>query len=154
VVVTGGIHFHHFWFGILLVAASGGLALAYRNDILHRVLAVTYGAGLGLIGDEVGLLLTFGDYHSLLTYEVVLGVLAVVVMATLLIRNSHELEEDFLKLAMGERLAHVGVFIVALSGLFWATGAILPAIALVVAGVAVASVGYLMRRRKAGAANS
>jgi hypothetical protein len=148
VVVSGGIHFHHFWIGILLVAASGGLALSWRNDSLQRVLAVTYGAGLGLIGDEVGLLLTFGDYNSLLTYEVVLGALAVVLMVILLMVYSHELEEDVLKLTVGERLIHVGVFAAVFSGLFVAFGLLLAALACLTAGVVIAVFGFAMRRRK------
>jgi hypothetical protein len=146
VVVSGGIHFHHFWYGIVLVAVSGGLALAFRGDVLHRALAVAYGAGLGLIGDEVGLLLTFGDYHSMLTYEVVLGASAVVLMAVLLLVYRRELEEDFLGLGMGERMFHFGIFGAALGALFAAFGNLLGAAACLTVGVLLVLIGVLMRK--------
>src|SRR5467141_3111128 len=71
VVVGSGIHFHHFWYGIGMVALTGWLAIVgKRTDRLDRAYALVYGLGLGLIGDEVGLLLTFGNYYSELTYQI------------------------------------------------------------------------------------
>jgi hypothetical protein len=153
VVVSGGIHFHHFWIGILFVAASGGLALSAQNDSLNRVLAVVYGVGLGLIGDEVGLLLTFGDYTSLLTYEVVLGAVAVLLMVIFLIAYSHELEKDVLKVAMRERLIYIGVFVALFSGLFIAFDMFFAALACLVTGVVIAAVGFAMGRRRSSRAS-
>ena len=152
VVVSGGIHFHHFWIGILFVAASGGLALTVQNDSLNRVLAVVYGVGLGLIGDEVGLLMTFGDYNSLLTYEVVLGAVAVLLMVIFLIAYSHELEKDVLKVAMRERLMYIGVFVALFSGLFIAFDMFFAALACLVTGVVIAAVGFAMGRRRSSRA--
>ena len=44
-----------------MVALTGWLAIVgKRTDRLDRAYALVYGLGLGLIGDEVGLLLTFG----------------------------------------------------------------------------------------------
>ena len=66
-VVRGGIHFHHFWYGLAMVISAGWLGITLNNERMGRNLAIVFGLGAGLIGDEVGLLLTFGDYTSNLT---------------------------------------------------------------------------------------
>jgi hypothetical protein len=77
VVVQSGIHFHHFWYGIVLIAASGWLGIA-GSERWARLAATMYGLGGGLLADEVGLLLTFGDYYqNEITYTIVVGALAV-----------------------------------------------------------------------------
>ena len=72
VVVSSGIHFHHFWYGLGMIIVAGWLGIASNRPEYDRVYAVFFGLGLGLVGDETGLLLTLGDYHSELTYAVVL----------------------------------------------------------------------------------
>ena len=57
VVVSGGIHFHHFWYGLAMVATAGWLGISSNHLSLRRVYAVVFGFGGGLIGDEIGLLL-------------------------------------------------------------------------------------------------
>src|SRR5579862_4014582 len=64
VVVSGGIHFHHFCHGRIMVVAAGWAGIIYGVPAYKRIYAVVFGLGAGLIGDEVGLLLTFGDYNS------------------------------------------------------------------------------------------
>src|SRR5437016_7499972 len=68
VVMQGGIHLHHFWYGIALISVAGWMGIAWRNERLYRLYAVLYGLGAGFVGDEVGLLLTFNNYQSELTY--------------------------------------------------------------------------------------
>jgi hypothetical protein len=68
VVVSGGIHFHHFWYGLIVVVAAGWAGIVYGLPAYKRIYAVAFGVGAGLIGDEVGLLLTFRDYNSSLTF--------------------------------------------------------------------------------------
>src|SRR5437867_11445754 len=48
---------------------TGWLGIAYSSDRLLRTYALVFGLGAGLIADEVGLLLTFGDYQSELTSD-------------------------------------------------------------------------------------
>ena len=68
VIVHQGIHFHHFWYGLALITVVGWLAISWKNNVkLDRIYAVAYGVGAGLIGDEIGLLLTLGNYTSELT---------------------------------------------------------------------------------------
>jgi len=70
VVVRSGIHFHHFWYGLAMIACTGWLGITLRDERMGRNLAIIFGLGAGLIGDEVGLLLTFGDYTSNLTGDI------------------------------------------------------------------------------------
>ncbi len=55
-VVTGGIHFHHSWYGLLMVVSAGWLTIVSDHPGYNRVFAIVFGLGAGLIGDEVGLL--------------------------------------------------------------------------------------------------
>src|SRR6058998_4024324 len=56
VVVQSGLHFHRFWYGIVLLAASGWLGIV-GGDRWNRLAAIMYGLGGGLLADEVGLIL-------------------------------------------------------------------------------------------------
>ena len=94
VVVGGGIHFHHFWYGLAMVVIAGWMGIASNHPVWRRVYAVVFGFGGGLIGDEVGLLLTFGDYHSQLTYVFFIGLVCFVALATLLAGFRADLERD------------------------------------------------------------
>src|SRR5271169_6467255 len=77
VVVTGGVHFHHFWYGLAMVVVAGWLGIASTNPRYRPILAIVFGLGGGLVADEIGLLLTFGNYHSPLTYPIVVGIIVV-----------------------------------------------------------------------------
>ncbi len=67
-LILFGYHLHHFYFGILLIGLAGWAAIVDLAWLSRRQLALAYGVGLGLFMDEVGLLLTWGDYYSSLTY--------------------------------------------------------------------------------------
>lgn len=81
-IVLFGYHIHHFYFGILLIGIAGWLAITGSSEISKEKLAVIYGLGLGLLMDEIGLLLTWGNYASSLSYLLgvfLLGILLTVV---------------------------------------------------------------------------
>ncbi len=59
-----GYRIHHFFFGIGLLVIGGWLGHIYHGNILSLLSAGIYGIGLGLIADEFGLMLTFGDYWA------------------------------------------------------------------------------------------
>jgi hypothetical protein len=147
VVVSGGIHFHHFWYGLTMVVAAGWLGIVYPHRTLNRVYALVFGFGGGLIGDEVGLLLTFGNYRSQLTYEFLVGLVCFVGLATLAIRYGDRLEEDVLSLGRGERLAHFGVAIAASSVLGLAFDMLELGLLVATAGIVVLVAGILIRKR-------
>jgi hypothetical protein len=55
VLISGNYHIHHFWFGIAMLAIGGWLGISYTSERTDRLAAILFGAGGGLIGDEVGL---------------------------------------------------------------------------------------------------
>ncbi|PRX18816.1 hypothetical protein BX659_1417 [Orenia metallireducens] len=67
-IILFGHHIHHFYFGILLIAIAGWIAIVRSSILNRRHAAIIYGMGLGLFMDEIGLLLTWGNYYSGLTY--------------------------------------------------------------------------------------
>jgi len=87
VLVVRGYHIHHFWYGLALLTIGGWLGINYRDDHTERIAAIIFGVGGGLVGDEIGLLITFGDYYSELTYTFVISLLAFAFMVTLFKRH-------------------------------------------------------------------
>jgi hypothetical protein len=63
-VTVGGVHLHHYLWGILTVSLVGGLAIRGEDpERRHPVLATAYGSGLALIVDEFALLLDLKDVY-------------------------------------------------------------------------------------------
>jgi len=121
-VVRGGIHFHHFWYGLAMVISAGWLGITLNNERMGRNLAIVFGLGAGLIGDEVGLLLTFGDYTSNLTEIFFVAAVGFIILATLLSRGRKHIEKEVINLSRKERLTQLGVFLGAFSVIFFAAG--------------------------------
>ena len=121
VVVQNGIHFHHFWYGLIMVIAAGWMGIALSNVWLGRNLAIVFGLGTGLIGDEVGLLLTFGDYTSNLTEIFFVAAIAFIILATLVSKGGKHIERDVINVSWKERGTQIGVFLSAFSALFFAS---------------------------------
>lgn len=149
VVMQGQIHLHHFWYGIALISLVGWLGIAWRNERLYRLYAVLYGLGAGFVGDEVGLLLTFGDYQSELTYQFFVGAISFAIIATLLVRYRDQLQRDVIKLSMRERIALVGVYLAGFSVFFFflSSGISLLGIPLGLVGLAIIVLTYARRRK-------
>ncbi len=60
----GGIHLHHYLWGIKLLAASGGVAIHGADRFrANPLVAVGYGAGAALVIDESALLVHFKDVY-------------------------------------------------------------------------------------------
>src|SRR5229473_2746514 len=110
-VVRGGIHFHHFWYGLAMVVSTGWLGITLSNERMGRNLAIIFGLGAGLIGDEVGLLLTFGDYTSNLTEIFFVTAIAFIILATLVSKGRKHIERDVFNLSWKERGTQVGIFL-------------------------------------------
>jgi hypothetical protein len=63
-VSVGGLHLHHYLWGILTVSAVGGTAIHCDDRVRrHPATAAAYGAGLALIVDEFALLLDLKDVY-------------------------------------------------------------------------------------------
>ena len=71
-LIIGGLHVHHFFYGFVLLCIGGWFALNYTRGTLKKIAPLLYGAGLGFFLDEIGFLLTWGDYWSSLSYSVAL----------------------------------------------------------------------------------
>lgn len=146
VIVTGGIHFHHFWYGLILVVAAGWTGIVYALPAYKRIYAVVFGLGAGLIGDEVGLLLTFGNYNSNLTFFFFVIVVAGGSMAVLL-TDRNKVEYDVIGLAYHERTLLGGIVVMGISALAFAEGLFLPGLVVLACGIAITAVGIVWRLR-------
>ena len=147
VVETQGIHFHHFWYGIAMISLAGWLGIVWRDNRFDRVFAIVYGLGAGFIGDEVGLLLTFGNYQSELSYQFFVGAVSFVIITMLLLQYGDDLEREVLHLSGRERLTLFGLFIAGFSAIFFAFGLTVFGLVLVIAGTVMALVGFERHRR-------
>jgi hypothetical protein len=152
VVVGSGIHFHHFWYGIAMVALTGWLAIVgKRSDRLDRAYALVYGLGLGLIGDEVGLLLTFGNYYSELTYQIFVGAVGLIILGALAVRFGEILRRDFMGMGAWEGLVLVGLFLAGFSTLFFAFDQALIGVPVALVGIVAIIWGYRHRHKNLSA---
>jgi len=118
VLVGGGLHIHHFWFGLAMIAIGGWLGISYEKERIDRMAAILFGAGGGLIGDEIGLLLTFGDYWSGITYTLVVAFVAFAVVMILLAKYSKTIVSEFSPLLKGHRILYFGIFLGGISAAF------------------------------------
>ncbi len=148
VVETGGIHFHHFWYGLAMVSAAGWLGITVRTERYDRLFAVVYGLGAGFIGDEIGLLLTFRDYRSELTYQFFVGAICFVFLATLALRYGKQLERDVSQLSRKERLFQAGVFVMGFSAFFFGFGSIEVGTLTLTLGAATTILSYERRKKR------
>ena len=145
----GTIHFHHFWYGLALISLAGWMGIAWRNERLYRLYAVLYGLGVGFVGDEVGLLLTFNNYQSELTYLFFIAAISFVIIATLFLRYRAQLQEELLKLSFRERAAMIGVYLTGFSVffLFLSSGVSLVGIPLALVGLTILIITYVRHRK-------
>ena len=118
VLVVQGVHVHHFWYGLALLVVGGWLGINYSDDYIERIAAIIFGVGGGLVGDEIGLLLTFGDYYSELTYTFVISLLAFSFMATLFKRHGKTIITELYGFSRQHIDLYVGLFLAFVSSAF------------------------------------
>ena len=64
VIRVQGFHIHHFYYGVLLLIASSTI-MVFATDVRTRWdTALVFGAGLGLVADEIGLLILQVQYWA------------------------------------------------------------------------------------------
>jgi hypothetical protein len=110
-LIGGGFHIHHFWYGLSMLVVGGWLGISYDHERISRAAAIIFGAGGGLVGDEVGLLLTFGDYWTGITYTLVIIFLALVTLIIFSIKYSGIIQREFNVLLGGHAALYCGVFL-------------------------------------------
>ncbi|WP_433544630.1 hypothetical protein ACQPZG_03555 (plasmid) [Streptomyces sp. CA-294286] len=62
-VQAGGVHLHHYVWGILLLALVGAVGLVHRSARTRTWMGLAYGVGLALIIDEAALLISLEDVY-------------------------------------------------------------------------------------------
>lgn len=115
VLISGGLHIHHFWFGIILLAIGGWLGINYKHKDIDIVAAILYGVGGGLIVDEVRLLLTFGIYQSEITWDILVILLTVISILILFYRYRKKIEEELREFTRSKFALTFGIFLSATS---------------------------------------
>jgi len=114
-IIAGGYHIHHFWYGLATLAIGGWLGISYSGERTDRLASILFGAGGGLIGDEVGLLLTFGDYWTGTTYVLVIAFLSFISFLVLFMRYSSVIFREFSGFARRNASLYFGVLLAAVS---------------------------------------
>lgn len=112
-----GFHIHHFWFGILMLAIGGWLGISYNDPRIDRISAIIFGAGGGLIGDEVGILLTFEgeNYWAGVSYTFVIVLLVVASILVLVNKYSAVITKEFADFSGTHGGFYLAVFVEAIS---------------------------------------
>lgn len=62
-ITAGGLHLHHYLWGILVVTAVAIFGLVDRNPRARTLMGLGLGIGLALIIDEIALLVTLEDVY-------------------------------------------------------------------------------------------
>jgi hypothetical protein len=117
VLISGNYHIHHFWYGIAMLAIGGWLGISYTNERTDRLAAILFGAGGGLIGDEVGLLLTFSvhAYWAEISYTLIIIFLTLASMIILVNRYHKVIRTEFTEFLRSNASLYISVFIAAVS---------------------------------------
>jgi len=115
VLVSGDYHVHHFWYGLAMLAIGGWLGISYENERINRLAAILFGAGGGLIGDEIGLLLTLEDYWTSTTYTAIILILTVASILSILFRYQKTILAELAEFTRTHASLYFGVFIAVVS---------------------------------------
>jgi hypothetical protein len=96
-VRLGRRHIHHFVPGIVLAFVTGAAAIVTRDEAIEPLLAIPFGAGMGLTLDESALLLELEDVYwseeGIVSVQIALAVtalLAAVALATRFLRRGEQ----------------------------------------------------------------
>ena len=97
-VRVGGRHVHHFVPGILTAFAAGGAGLITSSERLEHLLAIPFGAGIGMTFDEAALLLELDDVYwsreGVLSVQLSLGIAGVLGATIIALRMLREGERE------------------------------------------------------------
>jgi len=117
VLISGDYHIHHFWYGIAMLAIGGWLGISYTNERTDRLAAILFGAGGGLVGDEVGLLLTLSAhaYWAEITYTFIIIFLTFASMLFLVNKYHKVIRTEFTEFLRSNASLYFGVFLAAVS---------------------------------------
>ena len=147
VLRIAGFHIHHFWYGTILVAIGLWLAMRYKEERITRPAVVLIGSGGGLIGDEVGLLLT-GNYWTGITYTIVVFFIAFISTVLLFKRYSGAISTEIRGLAKSRASFYFGIILATVSIAFLTTrNSLIAHISIVTTAAAcVILIAYIVQR--------
>jgi hypothetical protein len=117
VLVSGSLRIHHFWFGLIMLAVGGWLGISYNDVKIERFAAVLFGAGGGLVVDEVGLLLTLEseNYWAGITYTFAILFVTFVSVLILISRYHRVIHTEFTEFLNSNASLYTGIFLAAVS---------------------------------------
>jgi hypothetical protein len=120
ILYPSGLHVHHFWYGIIMLAVGGWLGISYNDPRIDRIAATIFGAGGGLIGDEAGILLTLRseNYWAEISYTFVIILLALGSILVLLTIYSRAILKEFNEFSSSRGGLYLAVFLAAVSMAF------------------------------------
>ncbi len=86
-ISAGGVHLHHYVWGVLLVIGVAIFGLVDRSPKARTWMGVALGVGMGLIIDEAALLITLKDvyWHTQGWISVAIAVVIISVLGTVLV---------------------------------------------------------------------
>lgn len=115
-ILTSGYHIHHFWYGIILLAIGGWIGISYNEPRIDKIAAVIFGAGGGLIGDEVGILLALEEhnYWAGISYTFVIVLLTLASIMVLVNKYSRTILRDFAGFSRSRGGLYSAIFFAAL----------------------------------------
>jgi hypothetical protein len=100
-VRVGGRHVHHFVPGILIAFTAGGVGLVTTSERAEELLAIPFGAGIGMTFDEAALLLQLEDVYwtreGVLSVQVSLAITSILgatLLALRILRRGEKVSEQ------------------------------------------------------------
>lgn len=95
-VSAGGLHLHHYLWGILLLAAVAVFGLVDRSPKARSWMGIALGIALGLIVDEAALLITLRDvyWHSEGWSSIAIAISLIGVVGTALVLSRSGAEKE------------------------------------------------------------
>jgi hypothetical protein len=120
ILSPSGLHVHHFWYGIIMLAVGGWLGISYNDPRVNRLAAIIFGAGGGLIGDEAGILLTLRseNYWAGASYTIIIIFLASASILVLLDKYSRAVVKEFKEFSGTLGGFYLAVFLAVISTAF------------------------------------
>jgi hypothetical protein len=100
-----------------MLAVGGWLGISYNDPRIDRISAIIFGAGGGLIGDEIGILMTFEgeNYWAGISYTFAIILLAVTSILVLINKYSAVIKKEFGVLSGTRGGFYLAVFVEAVS---------------------------------------
>lgn len=152
-LIASGFHIHHFWYGLALLVIGGWLGISYQDERIDRLAAIFFGVGGGLVGDEVGLLLTFENYWTGITYTFITVFLVLASILILFSLYSKVIRAEFSHVFSRHAHPYLGVFVASMTAAFILESDsmfVIIILSILTVAAIVFILAYFVRRRMSG----